>query len=76
MKLNELLEVLGDNNNIQIKSIDNKLLSEYDGKNSINNCLNKYEVLNVNIITMHYTTLGLLTALKPYLEIIIDYETE
>lgn len=61
MKLIDLLSVLNENNNIVLFDLNNKVLDIYDGKNSIDNIYNDYEVIQMN-----HT--------KSDLEIVIDFE--
>ena len=63
MKLVELLSVTNENTNIVLFSLNNKVLDIYDGKNSIDNFYNDYEVIEIN-----HT--------RNDLEIIIDFELE
>ena len=63
MKLIDLLSVTNENANIVLFSLNNKVLDIYDGKNSIDNFYNDYEVIEIN-----HT--------RNDLEIIIDFELE
>ena len=63
MKLVDLLSVTNENTNIVLFSLNNKVLDIYDGKNSIDNFYNDYEVIEIN-----HT--------RNDLEIIIDFELE
>ena len=63
MKLIDLLSVTNENTNIVLFSLNNKVLGIYDGKNSIDNFYNDYEVIEIN-----HT--------RNDLEIIIDFELE
>ena len=63
MKLVDLLSVTNENVNIVLFSLNNKVLDIYDGKNSIDNFYNDYEVIEIN-----HT--------RNDLEIIIDFELE
>ena len=63
MKLIDLLSVTNENTNIVLFSLNNKVLDIYDGKNSIDNFYNDYEVIEIN-----HT--------RNDLEIIIDFELE
>ena len=63
MKLVDLLSVTNENVNIVLFSLNNKVLDIYDGKNSINDIYNDYEVIEIN-----HT--------RNDLEIIIDFELE
>ena len=63
MKLIDLLSVTNENTNIVLFSLNNKVLDIYDGKNSIDNIYNDYEVIEIN-----HT--------RNDLEIIIDFELE
>ena len=48
MKLIDLLSVTNENVNVVLFSLNNKVLDIYDGKNSINNIYNNYEVIEIN----------------------------
>ena len=61
MKLIDLLSVTNENTNVVLFSLNNKVLDIYDGKNSIDNIYNDYEVIEIN-----HT--------RNDLEIIIDFE--
>ena len=63
MKLIDLLSVTNGNVNVVLFSLNNKVLDIYDGKNSIDNFYNDYEVIEIN-----HT--------RNDLEIIIDFELE
>ena len=63
MKLIDLLSVTNENTNVVLFSLNNKVLDIYDGKNSIDNFYNDYEVIEIN-----HT--------RNDLEIIIDFELE
>ena len=63
MKLIDLLSVTNENTNIVLYDLNNKVLDIYDGKNSIDNIYNDYEVIEIN-----HT--------RNDLEIIIDFELE
>ena len=63
MKLIDLLSVTNENTNVILFSLNNKVLDIYDGKNSIDNFYNDYEVIEIN-----HT--------RNDLEIIIDFELE
>ena len=63
MKLIELLSVTNENTNVVLFSLNNEVLDIYDGKNSIDNFYNDYEVIEIN-----HT--------RNDLEIIIDFELE
>ena len=63
MKLIDLLSVTNENTNVVLFSLNNKVLDIYDGKNSIDNFYNDYEVIEIN-----HT--------RNNLEIIIDFELE
>ena len=63
MKLVDLLSVTNENVNVVLFSLNNKVLDIYDGKNSIDNIYNNYEVIEIN-----HT--------RNDLEIIIDFELE
>ena len=63
MKLIDLLSVTNENVNVVLFSLNNKVLDIYDGKNSIDNFYNDYEVIEIN-----HT--------RNDLEIIIDFELE
>ena len=45
MKLIDLLSVTNENTNVVLFSLNNKVLDIYDGKNSIDNIYNDYEVI-------------------------------
>ena len=61
MKLIDLLSVTNENVNVVLFSSNNKVLDVYDGKNSIDNIYNDYEVIEIN-----HT--------RNDLEIVIDFE--
>ena len=61
MKLIDLLSVTNENTNVVLFSSNNKVLDIYDGKNSIDNIYNDYEVIEIN-----HT--------RNDLEIVIDFE--
>ena len=61
MKLVDLLSVTNENTNVVLFSSNNKVLDVYDGKNSIDNIYNNYEVIEIN-----HT--------RNDLEIVIDFE--
>ena len=61
MKLIDLVSVTNENINVVLFSLNNKVLDIYDGKNSIDNIYNDYEVIEIN-----HT--------KHDLEIVIDFE--
>ena len=63
MKLIDLLSVTNENVNVVLFSLNNKVLDIYDGKNSIDNIYNDYEVIEIN-----HT--------RNDLEIIINFELE
>lgn len=63
MRLIELLSVTNENTNIVLYDLNNKVLDIYDGKNSIDNIYNDYEVIEIN-----HT--------RNDLEIVIDFEKE
>ena len=63
MKLIDLLSVTNENTNVVLFSLNNKVLDIYDGKNSIDNIYNDYEVIEIN-----HT--------RNDLEIVIDFEKE
>ena len=63
MKLIDLLSVTNENTNVVLFSLNNEVLDIYDGKNSIDNFYNDYEVIEIN-----HT--------RNDLEIIIDFELE
>ena len=63
MKLIDLLSVTNENTNVDLFSSNNKVLDIYDGKNSIDNIYNDYEVIEIN-----HT--------RNDLEIVIDFELE
>ena len=48
MKLIDLLSVTNENTNVVLFSSNNKVLDIYDGKNSIDNIYNDYEVIEIN----------------------------
>ena len=59
--LSDLLSVTNENVNVVLFSSNNKVLDVYDGKNSIDNIYNDYEVIEIN-----HT--------RNDLEIVIDFE--
>ena len=61
MKLVDLLSVTNENANVVLFNLNNRLLDIYDGKNSINNIYNDYEVIEIN-----HT--------RNDLEVVIDFE--
>ena len=61
MKLIDLLSITNENVNVVLFSSNNKVLDIYDGKNSIDDIYNDYEVIEIN-----HT--------RNDLEIIIDFE--
>ena len=61
MKLIDLLSVTNENINVVLFDLNNKVLDIYDGKNSINDIYNDYEVIEIN-----HT--------RNDLEIVIDFE--
>ena len=63
MKLVDLLSVTNENTNIILFDLNNKVLDVYDGKNSIDNIYNNYEVIEIN-----HT--------RNDIEIVIDFELE
>lgn len=63
MKLIDLLSVLNENNNVVLFDLNNKVLDIYDGKNSINDIYNDYEVIGIN-----HT--------RNDIEVVIDFELE
>ena len=63
MKLIDLLSVTNENVNVVLFDLNNKVLDFYDGKNSIDNIYNDYDVIEIN-----HT--------RNDLEIIIDFEKE
>ena len=63
MKLVDLLSVTNENVNVVLFSLNNKVLDIYDGKNSIDDIYNDYEVIEIN-----HT--------RNDLEIVIDFELE
>ena len=48
MKLIDLLSITNENVNVVLFSSNNKVLDIYDGKNSIDNIYNDYEVIEIN----------------------------
>ena len=48
MKLIDLLSITNENTNIVLFDLNNVVLDIYDGKNSINNIYNDYEVIEIN----------------------------
>ena len=48
MKLIDLLSVTNENTNVILFSLNNKVLDIYDGKNSIDDIYNDYEVIEIN----------------------------
>ena len=63
MKLIDLLSVTNENVNIVLFDLNNKVLDIYDGKNSIDNFYDDYEVIEIN-----HT--------RNDLEVVIDFELE
>ena len=63
MKLIDLLSITNENVNIVLFSSNNKVLDVYDGKNSIDNIYNDYDIIEIN-----HT--------RNDLEIVIDFEKE
>ena len=63
MKLTDLLSVTNENVNIVLFDLNNKVLDIYDGKNSIDNFYDDYEVIEIN-----HT--------RNDLEVVIDFELE
>ena len=63
MKLVDLLSVTNENTNIVLFSLNNEVLDIYDGKNSIDDIYNDYEVIEIN-----HT--------RNDLEVVIDFELE
>ena len=63
MKLIDLLSVTNENTNVVLFSLNNKVLDIYDGKNSIDNIYNDYEVIEIK-----HT--------RNDLEVVIDFELE
>lgn len=63
MKLIDLLSVTNENSNLVLFSLNNKVLDIYDGKNSIDDIYNDYEVIQIK-----HT--------RSDLEIVIDFELE
>ena len=63
MKLIDLLSVTNENVNVVLFDLNNKVLDVYDGKNSIDNIYNNYEVIEIN-----HT--------RNDIEIVIDFELE
>ena len=61
MKLIDLLSVTNENVNVILFSLNNKVLGIYDGKNSIDNIYNNYDIIEIN-----HT--------RNDLEIVIDFE--
>lgn len=49
MKLIELLEVIDENRDVEVKSVEtDEVLTFYDGLNSIDECFNECEVVQVS----------------------------
>ena len=48
MKLIDLLSVINENVNVVLFSLNNKVLGIYDGKNSIDNIYNNYDIIEIN----------------------------
>ena len=48
MRLVELLSITNENTNIVLFDLNNVVLDIYDGKNSIDNIYNDYEVIEIN----------------------------
>ena len=63
MKLIDLLSITNENTNVVLFSLNNKVLDVYDGKNSIDNIYNNYDIIEIN-----HT--------RNDLEIVIDFEKE
>ena len=63
MILSDLLSITNENTNVVLFSLNNKVLGIYDGKNSIDNIYNNYEVIEINNT-------------RNDLEIVIDFEKE
>ena len=63
MKLIDLLSITNENVNVVLFSSNNKVLDVYDGKNSIDNIYNDYDIIEIN-----HT--------RNDLEIVIDFEKE
>ena len=63
MKLIDLLSVTNENVNIVLFDLNNKTLDVYDGKNSIDNIYNDYDIIEIN-----HT--------RNDIEIVIDFELE
>ena len=61
MKLIDLLSVTNENVNVVLFDLNNKVLDVYDGKNSIDNIYNDYDIIEIN-----HT--------RNDLEIVIDFE--
>ena len=61
MKLIDLLSVTNENTNVVLFDLNNKVLDIYDGKNSIDDIYNEYEVIEIN-----HT--------RNDLEVVIDFE--
>ena len=61
MKLIDLLSVTNENTNVVLFDLNNKVLDIYDGKNSIDDIYNDYEVIEIN-----HT--------RNDLEVVIDFE--
>ena len=61
MKLIDLLSVTNENTNVILFDSNNKVLDIYDGKNSIDNIYNDYDIIEIN-----HT--------RNDLEIVIDFE--
>ena len=61
MKLLDLLSVTNENVNVVLFDLNNKVLDVYDGKNSIDNIYNDYDIIEIN-----HT--------RNDLEIVIDFE--
>ena len=61
MKLIDLLSVTNESTNIVLFDLNNKTLDVYDGKNSIDNIYNDYDVIEIK-----HT--------RSDLEIVIDFE--
>lgn len=49
MTLIELLEITDENTNVNIYNLEGDLISYYDGKNSINEKLNKIPIFQISI---------------------------
>lgn len=63
MKLIDLLSVTNENSNLVLFGLNGKVIDIYDGKNSIDNIYNDYEVIEIK-----HT--------RNDLEVVIDFELE